>query len=87
VQICWIWQKVSSYEDKGFQRFLDNVQYKSNGILRYERVFGQGYVSTGGIGMLPFHSFLSPPSQLGEKAISCLFLLSLKLQPESQAPA
>ncbi|KAG6745769.1 hypothetical protein POTOM_050276 [Populus tomentosa] len=47
--ICWIWQKVSSYEDKGFQRFLDNVQYKSNGILRYERVFGQGYVSTGGI--------------------------------------
>nr|XP_034917409.1 phosphoethanolamine N-methyltransferase 1-like [Populus alba] len=40
-QICWIWQKVSSYEDKGFQRFLDNVQYKSNGILRYERVFHQ----------------------------------------------
>ncbi|CAK7349592.1 unnamed protein product [Dovyalis caffra] len=48
-QICWIWQKVRSHEDKGFQRFLDNVQYKSNGILRYERVFGQGYVSTGGI--------------------------------------
>ncbi|KAJ6970004.1 phosphoethanolamine N-methyltransferase 1-like [Populus alba x Populus x berolinensis] len=34
-------RKVSSYEDKGFQRFLDNVQYKSNGILRYERVFHQ----------------------------------------------
>ncbi|KAF9667536.1 hypothetical protein SADUNF_Sadunf15G0033400 [Salix dunnii] len=48
-KICWIWKKVSSYEDKGFQRFLDNVQYKTNGILRYERVFGQGYVSTGGI--------------------------------------
>ncbi|KAL3529143.1 hypothetical protein ACH5RR_008465 [Cinchona calisaya] len=48
-QICWIWQKVSSEDDKGFQRFLDNVQYKCSGILRYERVFGQGYVSTGGI--------------------------------------
>ncbi|KAE8124811.1 hypothetical protein FH972_019662 [Carpinus fangiana] len=48
-QICWIWQKVSSQDDRGFQRFLDTVQYKSNGILRYERVFGQGFVSTGGI--------------------------------------
>ncbi|GAV74409.1 Methyltransf_11 domain-containing protein/Methyltransf_23 domain-containing protein [Cephalotus follicularis] len=48
-QICWIWQKVSSDGDKNFQRFLDNVQYKCNGILRYERVFGQGFVSTGGI--------------------------------------
>lgn len=48
-QICWIWQKVRSEDDRGFQRFLDNVQYKSSGILRYERVFGQGFVSTGGI--------------------------------------
>ncbi|KAK4779042.1 hypothetical protein SAY86_006570 [Trapa natans] len=47
--ICWIWQKVKSEEDKGFQRFLDNVQYKFSGILRYERVFGPGFVSTGGI--------------------------------------
>ncbi|CAN7074521.1 unnamed protein product, partial [Brassica oleracea var. botrytis] len=47
--ICWIWQKVSSVNERGFQRFLDNVQYKSNGILCYERVFGQGFVSTGGI--------------------------------------
>ncbi|WZY73372.1 hypothetical protein YC2023_005612 [Brassica napus] len=49
MQICWIWQKVSSVNERGFQRFLDNVQYKSNGILCYERVFGQGFVSTGGI--------------------------------------
>ncbi|CAK9182526.1 unnamed protein product [Ilex paraguariensis] len=49
-QICWIWQKVRSEDDKGFQQFLDNVQYKCSGILRYERVFGQGFVSTGGIG-------------------------------------
>ncbi|GMN46226.1 hypothetical protein TIFTF001_015402 [Ficus carica] len=47
-QICWIWQKVGSENDRGFQKFLDNVQYKSSGILRYERVFGSGYVSTGG---------------------------------------
>ncbi|KAJ0049545.1 hypothetical protein Pint_17048 [Pistacia integerrima] len=39
--ICWIWQKVSSQNERGFQQFLDNVQYKLNGILRYERVFGQ----------------------------------------------
>eukprot|EP00262_Sarcandra_glabra_P012953 TRINITY_DN3455_c0_g1_i1.p1 TRINITY_DN3455_c0_g1~~TRINITY_DN3455_c0_g1_i1.p1 ORF type:complete len:491 (-),score=110.27 TRINITY_DN3455_c0_g1_i1:118-1590(-) len=48
-QICWIWQKVNSEEDRGFQQFLDNVQYKCSGILRYERVFGEGFVSTGGI--------------------------------------
>ncbi|XVF12206.1 hypothetical protein REPUB_Repub08aG0094700 [Reevesia pubescens] len=48
-QICWIWQKVGSDIDRGFQRFLDNVQYKPNSILRYERAFGQGFVSTGGI--------------------------------------
>ncbi|KAL0415745.1 UNVERIFIED_CONTAM: Phosphoethanolamine N-methyltransferase 1 [Sesamum latifolium] len=48
-QICWIWQKIGSDDDRGFQKFLDNVQYKSSGILRYERVFGQGFVSTGGI--------------------------------------
>ncbi|XP_021292334.1 phosphoethanolamine N-methyltransferase 1 [Herrania umbratica] len=48
-QICWIWQKVSSDNDRGFQRFLDTVQYKCSGILRYERVFGEGFVSTGGI--------------------------------------
>ncbi|KAI4329995.1 hypothetical protein MLD38_028311 [Melastoma candidum] len=48
-QICWSWQKVKSDDDRGFQRFLDNSQYKCSGILRYERVFGQGFVSTGGI--------------------------------------
>ncbi|XP_016493417.2 phosphoethanolamine N-methyltransferase 1 [Nicotiana tabacum] len=48
-EICWIWQKVHSANDRGFQYFLDTVQYKSNGILRYERVFGHSFVSTGGI--------------------------------------
>ncbi|XXG80017.1 hypothetical protein AAC387_Pa09g0973 [Persea americana] len=48
--ICWLWQKVKSINDRGFQLFLDNVQYKCSCILRYERVFGEGYVSTGGLG-------------------------------------
>ncbi|XWS48249.1 hypothetical protein CRYUN_Cryun13aG0058200 [Craigia yunnanensis] len=48
-QICWIWQKDSSDNDRSFQRFLDTVQYKCNSILCYERAFGQGFVSTGGI--------------------------------------
>lgn len=51
MQICWIWQKVRSQDDKGFQRFLDSVEYNHKDILRYERVFGQGFVSTGGLGM------------------------------------
>lgn len=54
MQICWTWQKVSSQDDRGFQQFLDTVQYKSSGILRYERVFGSGFVSTGGIGNTSF---------------------------------
>ncbi|EEE55232.1 hypothetical protein OsJ_03109 [Oryza sativa Japonica Group] len=54
-QICWLWQKVDSTEDRGFQRFLDNVQYKASGILRYERIFGEGFVSTGGIVCLFFY--------------------------------
>lgn len=31
-----------------FQQFLDTHQYTKNGILRYEKVFGRGFVSTGG---------------------------------------
>ncbi|RVW16459.1 Phosphoethanolamine N-methyltransferase 3 [Vitis vinifera] len=38
------WLKVSSQDGKGFQKFMDNVQYKCNGILRYECVFGDGFV-------------------------------------------
>lgn len=52
LQICWLWQKVTSDDDRKFQKFLDTVQYKCSGILRYERVFGQGFVSTGGLGTL-----------------------------------
>ena len=31
-----------------FPDFLDNSQYKLNGILRYEKIFGRGFISTGG---------------------------------------
>ena len=32
-----------------FRAFLDGVQYSRTGILRYERIFGPGFVSTGGL--------------------------------------
>lgn len=50
-QICWKWRKVLSAESKAteFRHFLDEQQYSTNGILRYERIFGPGFVSTGGL--------------------------------------
>ncbi|XP_034740120.1 phosphoethanolamine methyltransferase isoform X2 [Etheostoma cragini] len=52
-QICWLLEKVSrsSSTQNGFntfQEFLDNQQYTKRSILRYEKMFGAGYVSTGG---------------------------------------
>ena len=52
-QICWLLEKLprSSSTQHGFttfQQFLDNQQYTNRGILRYEKMFGAGYVSTGG---------------------------------------
>lgn len=32
-----------------FQNFLDQNQYTETGILRYEKIFGRGFVSTGGL--------------------------------------
>ena len=51
MQICWKWRKVVTTEpQKGtFRAFLDSVQYSRTGILRYERIFGPGFVSTGGL--------------------------------------
>lgn len=31
------------------QQFLDQNQYSSNSILRYEKIFGRGFVSSGGL--------------------------------------
>ncbi|XP_036403617.1 phosphoethanolamine methyltransferase [Megalops cyprinoides] len=52
-QVCWLMQKVprNSGANQGFntfQEFLDKQQYSRRGILRYEKIFGPGYVSTGG---------------------------------------
>ncbi|CAL8357074.1 unnamed protein product [Merluccius merluccius] len=52
-QICWLLEKVprSKVIQGGFstfQQFLDNRQYTRQGNLRYEKIFGAGYISTGG---------------------------------------
>ena len=47
-QFSWLWKKV--YGLKGTVReFLDNHQYNSQGILKYERIFGKGFISAGGL--------------------------------------
>jgi phosphoethanolamine N-methyltransferase len=40
-------QTSNQYEN--FQEFLDEVQYSKNGVKRYEWIFGEGYLSTGGL--------------------------------------
>ncbi|KAG5068989.1 hypothetical protein JHK85_001366 [Glycine max] len=49
---CTIWQKVRSQDDTGFQCFLDRVEYSHKSISQYERKYGPGFVSIGGLGML-----------------------------------
>ncbi|KAM9301526.1 uncharacterized protein PAF06_014724 [Gastrophryne carolinensis] len=53
-QLCWLLQRVPRAADghqgyTTFQQFLDNQQYSRRGILRYEKIFGEGFVSTGGL--------------------------------------
>ncbi|CAM4618017.1 unnamed protein product [Leuciscus chuanchicus] len=55
-QLCWLMQKarrdaVDQHQGgfSTFQQFLDNQQYTRRGILRYEKMFGSGFVSTGGL--------------------------------------
>lgn len=53
-QVCWLMQKVvkdTSFADDSmsFQQFLDTKQYSKNGILRYEKVFGLDFLSSGGL--------------------------------------
>ena len=49
-QLCWKWRKVVTRERRPaeFRHFLDGQQYSMTGILKYERIFGEGFVSTGG---------------------------------------
>ena len=44
--------KISLENYNGFKtlkEFMDNKQYTRNGILRYEQIFGSGFISTGGL--------------------------------------
>ncbi|XP_051506125.1 uncharacterized protein LOC127413219 [Myxocyprinus asiaticus] len=54
-KLCWLMQKarrnVVEQHQGGFStfmQFLDNQQYTRRGILLYEKMFGSGYISTGG---------------------------------------
>lgn len=50
---CWSFThdivKMGANSSEDFQQFLDQNQYSNNGILRYEKLFGRGFVSTGGL--------------------------------------
>lgn len=50
-QLYWLFKKVEceGSDVRSFREFLDNQQYTKNGILRYEKIFGNGFVSTGGM--------------------------------------
>lgn len=42
--------KLENYNGfKTLKEFMDNRQYTRNGVLRYEKIFGSGFISTGGL--------------------------------------
>jgi phosphoethanolamine N-methyltransferase len=48
--LCYIFKKIAKHDDHStLQDFLDQQQYSTNGVLRYEKIFGPGFVSTGGL--------------------------------------
>lgn len=49
-QVCFLFQKVKLNSHHGFKtikEFFDHKQYSLNSILRYEKIYGTGFVSTG----------------------------------------
>ncbi len=67
-QVCWKWRKVVRDAPSGaeLRKFLDTQQYCTAGILKYERIFGDGFVSTGGLDTTKarrvlFYNLLSSP--------------------------
>jgi len=49
-QVCWKWRKVVAQEAAAneLRHFLDGNQYTSEGIAKYQLMFGDGFVSPGG---------------------------------------
>jgi phosphoethanolamine N-methyltransferase len=50
-QVCFLFSKKKLVNFHGFntlKEFLDHKQYSTNSILRYEKIFGDGFISTGG---------------------------------------
>jgi phosphoethanolamine N-methyltransferase len=44
-QVWWIWEKCTSGH---LVRYLDTQQYDYNSVFRYEKLYGSGFISTGG---------------------------------------
>ena len=44
-QVWWIWEKCTSGH---LIRYLDTQQYDYNSVFRYEKLYGSGFISTGG---------------------------------------
>ncbi len=49
VQLLQVKLALPSSDENCSATFLDAGQYSKNGILRYERIFGRTFVSTGGL--------------------------------------
>lgn len=50
-QVCFLFNKVKLVNFHGYKtirEFLDSKQYSVAGILKYEKIFGSGFISTGG---------------------------------------
>ena len=78
-QVIWLLQKVRRPVENGhgyktFQEFLDNQQYSRSGILRYEKVFGRAFVSTGGMKTTKVINFL----MMGVSDVLLLFFALFK---------
>jgi phosphoethanolamine N-methyltransferase len=48
-QVWWIWEKCTTGH---LIRYLDTQQYDYNSVFRYEKLYGEGFISTGGRNLL-----------------------------------
>jgi phosphoethanolamine N-methyltransferase len=57
--LCYVFKKIAKQDDHStLQDFLDQQQYSTNGVLRYEKIFGPGFVSTGGLDTTKVYSMI-----------------------------